>query len=186
MPGIRGEAHRPVSLRRVAAEDEATRGGFRPAEFEVLLEGEIAGIRFHGKADRIDVRPDGSAFRVLDYKRSKSKRYSHAVETGIFEKRKYLQLPIYYLLASQKFPAARLEDCRAAYAFIEKEPEFKELDGSFLERRREFEELVRAYLAQIRAGKFGLRVDDHCAHCDFRFICRRNHIPTRRRAAHES
>lgn len=171
------------ALRAFLAEDESMRGDFRPAEFEVLLEGEIGGIKFHGKADRIDVKP--RAFRVVDYKRSKSRKYQSKIDTGIFEKHKFFQLPIYFLLAAQKYRDADLEKSAACYGFIEDEPEFKELDGSFLERRKEFEELVKSFLAQIRAGKFGLKIDDHCGRCDFRFVCRRNHIPTRRRASHD-
>lgn len=173
-----------AALRQFVSEEREMRGDFRPAHFEEPLEGTIAGFAFHGKADRIDLKPD--AFRVIDYKTRKSRHYSSRIEKGIFEDHKFLQLPIYFLLAAQKFPKADPAKSGSLFAFIEDDPEIRELDGSFLERRAEFEALVKEFLNAIRAGKFGLTIDDHCGFCDFRFLCRRNHIPTRRRATHES
>ncbi len=162
--------------------DEKRRGTFRPALFEEPLEGRIAGMRFQGRADRVDLRPDGGAFRVVDYKRRRSDRYPRSMEKGIFETKDLLQAAVYYLLAAQRFPEADLAASESLYAFLEDEPSFLALPEDFAARRSEFEKGIRSHLDRIRSGRFGLRIDRHCSTCDFRWVCRRDHIPTRRRA----
>lgn len=169
-----------AALDRFLAAD--ARGDFVPTLFEETLEGEIAGVRFAGRVDRLDLRADGRAFRVIDYKRSRSTKYRVSMKKGIFETKEFLQPPIYFLLAAQRYPKADRAASTALYAFIEEEPSFLSMPDDFAGREEEFIEILRDHLDRIRAGRFGLRVGLHCAHCDFRWMCRKNHIPSRRRA----
>ncbi len=171
------------ALHRFLDADAAERGAFRPALFEQELDGTIAGMRFRGIADRIDLFGDSQAFRVIDYKRSRSAKFKVKMETGIFEKKRSLQPPVYFLLAAQRFPGADLSKSSAVYAFIEEEPSFQRLDGSFVTRVGEFEDILRGHLDRIRNGRFAIRIGTHCAYCDFQWTCRKNHLPTRRRSA---
>lgn len=171
------------ALVRFAAADAGWRAEFRPALFEETVEGTISGVKFQGKVDRVDLSEDGRAFRVVDYKRRRSGKYPRSMEKGIFERKDLLQPPIYFLLVAQRYPKADLSRSTALYAFIEKDPEVLELPDDFAARREEFVAVVHEHLARIREGRFGLRVDEkHCDSCDYRWMCRKNHIPSRRRS----
>ncbi len=173
------------SLEAYLEVDRKSRGDFEPACFEEKLEGEIAGQRFLGIADRVDLLPDGEAFRVIDYKMKKSSRYSLKMETGVFGKGSYLQPPVYHLLVSQKYPEAKQELSSSAYGFIEGSPAVKSLEGAFPERTAEFEGMLTGYLDRIREGRFSIRPDSHCDFCAYSAICRKNHMPTRLRIEQE-
>ena len=60
---------------------------------------------------------ESGAFRVVDYKRS-GKKYGLKMETGVFEKGKYLQPPLYFLLA-QKVLGAPGVDSKFSYYFLD-------------------------------------------------------------------
>jgi ATP-dependent helicase/nuclease subunit B len=163
---------------------------FKPRDHEVELKGELAidaggrkAVTFRGYADRLDVAESG-AFRVVDYKRS-GRKYPLKMETGVFEKGKYLQPPLYFLLA-QKMLGVPGVDSKFSYYFLddvlEKETWEKELTGDMWERRPEFEAHLRAHLERIAAGEFLIKPGGHCDFCDFRAICRKSHRPTSVRA----
>ncbi|MDP6957685.1 MAG: PD-(D/E)XK nuclease family protein, partial [Planctomycetota bacterium] len=174
-----------ASLKAYLLIDRKARGEFVPAHFEHKLEGEIAGQRFLGIADRIDLLEGGKAFRVIDYKMTKSGRYSSKMETGVFQKGSYLQPPIYHLLVSQEYPQADQEASSSAYGFIEGTPSVKSLAGAFPDRIPEFESLLKGYLERIREGRFSIQPDSHCDYCSFGAICRKSHMPTRLRIERE-
>jgi ATP-dependent helicase/nuclease subunit B len=164
---------------------------FKPAEFEVPLEMEMAlevggrrTVAFRGFADRLDRGPGGS-FRVVDYKKGRGK-YRAAMETGIFKKG-YLQPPLYFLMAGRKIEKADLPRSRFVYYFLEDVLEEAKwelaLEGTFWERRGEFEDHLRRLLETIPRGEFAIRPGDYCPMCEFRTMCRRSHRPTRLRAA---
>lgn len=159
---------------------------YKPKDFEVELKAEIpieAGgrktVTFRGYADRLDVS-DSGAFRVVDYKRS-GKKYSLKMETGVFTKGKFLQPPLYFLLA-QKVLNAPSVDSRFVYYFIEEVLEEKAwekaLTGEMWEQRPAFEAHLRRYLDRIARGEFIVRPGDHCKYCDFRTACRKSHRPS--------
>jgi ATP-dependent helicase/nuclease subunit B len=164
---------------------------FKPAEFEVPLEMELAlevggrrAVAFRGFADRLDLGPGGS-FRVVDYKKGRGK-YRSAMETGIFKKG-YLQPPLYTLMAAGKVKGADLARSKFVYYFLEEVLEESKwelaLEGAFWERRREFEDHLRRLLETIPRGEFAIRPGDGCGTCEFRTMCRRSHRPTVLRAA---
>lgn len=174
-----------ASLEAYLEKDREERGEFVPTHFEYKLEGEIAGQRFLGIADRVDLLADGIAFRVLDYKMKKSSRYSSKMETGVFQKGTYLQPPIYHFLVAQKYPDADEGASSSAYGFIEGTPSVKSLEGAFPSRTAEFEGILKGYLDRIREGRFSIQPGTHCDFCSFGAICRKSHMPTRLRIERE-
>ena len=159
---------------------------YKPRDFEVELKAELpidAGgrktVTFRGYADRLDVS-DSGAFRVVDYKRS-GKKYRDKMETGVFTKGKFLQPPLYFLLA-QKVLGAPSVDSRFVYYFLEEVIEEKAwekgLTGEMWEQRPAFEAHLRRYLERIARGEFIIRSGKHCGFCDFRTLCRRSHRPS--------
>lgn len=171
-------------LRVVVDADDCTT--FKPRDHEVELKAELpieAGglkaVTFKGYADRLDVAESG-AFRVVDYKRS-GKKYKLKMEKGVFEKGKYLQPPLYFLLA-QKMLKAPGVDSKFSYYFLEdvldKDTWQEELRGDMWERRPEFEAHLKSYLDRIARGEFLIRPGDHCQWCEIRPACRRSHRPT--------
>jgi len=176
-------------LRAFAAADDVS--FYKPRDFEVELRGEIPlevggrrTVAFRGFADRLDVGP-GGAFRVVDYKRSRS-RYRWKMETGVFEKGKYLQPPLYFLLAERLLGKADLPRSKFVYYFVEEALEggdvAMELDGAAWARRSDFEARLKALLERIPRGEFPIRPDDHCRYCEFHTMCRKTHLPSRWRA----
>jgi len=175
-------------LRAVVDADDTTT--FKPKDFEVELKAELpieAGgrktVMFRGYADRLDLAA-GGAFRIVDYKRS-GKKYKGKMETGVFKDGKFLQPPLYFLLA-QKILHAPGADSRFAYYFLdeilEDEPWEKVLTGEMWVRKPEFLGHLKRYLDRIARGEFIIRDGKHCQYCDFRTLCRRGHWPTRVRA----
>lgn len=159
---------------------------FQPHDFEKELKAELPievggrkTVTFRGYADRIDVSPAG-AFRVIDYKRS-GKKYREKMETGVFEKGKFLQPPLYFLLA-EKVLEAPAADSKFVYYFLEEvldgKPWEKELTGEMWEQRPKFESHLKRYLERIAQGRFVIRPGKPCGFCDFRTLCRRSHRPT--------
>jgi ATP-dependent helicase/nuclease subunit B len=175
-------------LRAIVDADDTTT--FKPKDFEVELKAELAidaggrkSVMFRGYADRLDLAA-GGAFRVVDYKRS-GKKYKGKMETGVFKDGKFLQPPLYFLLA-QKILNAPGVDSRFAYYFldeiVEDEPWEKVLSGDMWDRKPEFMAHLKRYLDRIALGEFIIRDGKHCQYCDFRTLCRRGHWPTRVRA----
>lgn len=167
---------------------------YKPREYEFPLQAEIPlevggrkSVTFRGFVDRLDVAADGS-FRVVDYKKSR-KKYGWIMQTGVFEKLRYLQPPLYFMLASRVLKKSDTDRSRFSYYFIE---EAQEEDGKWElaltgdmweERYEEFESGFRKLLETIPAGRFPIRpLDAYCRSCDFATMCRKTHLPTRRRA----
>lgn len=164
---------------------------FKPRDFEVKLEAElpieVGGrkvVKFRGFADRLDVSASG-AFRVVDYKRS-GKKYKGKMETGVFKDGRFLQPPLYFMLAQQILKAPSV-DSRFSYYFLDElldeDAEWeKVLTGEMWERKPEFIAHLTRYLDRIARGEFIIRDGKECQYCDFRTLCRRGHWPTRVRA----
>ncbi|MDD5628332.1 MAG: exodeoxyribonuclease V subunit gamma [Elusimicrobia bacterium] len=175
---------------------EALRTGLRPALFEEHLEGEaaeprpeeLAGVKFHGIADRIDRGRDG-AWRVVDYKT----RWSRTGDLGRLVARGRLhQLPLYAELGRRAAGGGELESA-CLYA-LEDSPEANGRPRCRLheaqrirEDRQAFLEAVAARLRRLRAGRFPITPEDGehgiCSWCAFPALCRKSHGPSRVRAA---
>ncbi len=190
--GIRGV------LEAAVAWDLAHLDGFVPSRFEEGLEADVqAGpvkVRVSGFIDRLDLRPDG-AFRVIDYKRSRSQRYDSSIETGVRAGR-YLQPPLYFLLAEKALKGEGVKVATAAsksgYVFLRDVADGGKgelwMEGGLGAAGAEFADKLGKSLVAIARGEFVIRPGDHCKHCDFRTACRKQHTPTRLRAErfHES
>lgn len=174
--------------------DLAELGEFRPERLEVPVDEEVrAGdltVRIAGKIDRVDVAPDGR-FRVVDYKRSGSSHEWRSMEKGVFEKGRYLQPPLYFLLAERLLARegrpVRREGSKSGYVYLREIEQGASKTDLWFEsdlwaREREFGEILAASLGRIDRGEFPIRPGPSCAYCDVSTMCRRRHVPTVRRA----
>lgn len=159
---------------------------YKPRAFEVELKAELpieaggrSSVTFRGYADRLDVS-DSGAFRVVDYKRS-GRKYREKMETGVFTNGRYLQPPLYFLLAQKKLGAPSA-DSRFSYYFLEEVLEGKAwekvLTGEMWAERAAFEAHLKRYLDRIARGEFIIRPGKGCTYCDFRTLCRKSHRPS--------
>jgi ATP-dependent helicase/nuclease subunit B len=164
---------------------------FKPHDFERELRAEIPievggrkTVTFRGFVDRLDLSAT-QAFRVIDYKKSRGK-YAWIMKTGVFEKGRYLQPPIYFMLALQTLGKVDLQNSRFSYYFLEEalqgEPWELELTGGMWKEYPKFEAHLKRILETIPRGEFAIRPGDHCRSCDFGTVCRKSHLPTRIRA----
>ena len=185
-----------LKIRRVleaaVAWDLAHLDGFVPSRFESGLEGEIkigkVRLKVAGYVDRLDLRPDG-AFRVIDYKRSRSGKYGVSMATGVRGGR-YFQPPLYFLLAEQALKGEGVKVApalsKSGYLFLRDLAEGGDaelwLDGGLGEVGAEFEDQLGQSLDSIGRGEFVVRPGKHCTYCDFQTACRKQHTPTRLRA----
>jgi ATP-dependent helicase/nuclease subunit B len=185
-----------LKIRRVleaaVAWDLANLDGFVPSRFEAGLEGELTigsvTFRVSGFVDRLDLRPDG-AFRVIDYKRSRSQKYGASMPTGV-KRGRYYQPPLYFLLAQQILAAEGVKvaaaSSKSGYLFLHDLAEGGDgglwLDGGLGDAAAEFADQLGRSLGSIGRGEFVVRPGDHCTHCDYRTACRKQHTPTRLRA----
>lgn len=170
-------------LDRFLEYDLGTRDGWLPFRFEEEVGGDIAGVKFHGYIDRIDVR--GNALRVIDYKKSRAK-YRTGIESMVFKKYTHFQPPVYLLLAAEKVRTmGRTIDLGAStsgYFFLEDEEKREDWMEGFELRLKQWLAKVEGRLAELRGGDFVLREGDHCRYCEMRTVCRKNHMATRVRA----
>jgi ATP-dependent helicase/DNAse subunit B len=177
---------------------ELRASAFRPAEFELEIGAELPeskNYRLYGILDRVDKSFDGNRLRVVDYKKSWSPSFRFQGEAGLsnlISKGEFFQLPFYLELLSQEKADASLEG-----AFLYGIEESGKASGfptshpyTFAEwkkQREDFFKGVSVILEKITAGHFPINPSDgefgHCSHCDFPNLCRKNHAPSRRRAA---
>ncbi len=167
---------------------------FKPHSFERELKAEIPievggrkTVTFRGFVDRLDLSAT-NAFRVIDYKKSRGK-YGWIMKTGVFEKGRYLQPPIYFLLALHALGRDKkvdLENSKFSYYFIEEALEGEtwemELTGEMWKEYPKFEAHLKRILEQIPRGEFAISPGDHCRSCELGTVCRKSHLPTRIRA----
>ncbi len=159
-------------------------------------------VRVHGYMDRLEVRLDAReiAFRVRDYKtgRLPSDLRTQRLETAI-RKGKRLQLPIYLAIGAAfladeyvgKLPKRTIRAEEAIYEYLGpnlERPEEIKLSGRFWDSDdgTKTRELLGLLTGSIRKGNFFIHPSSeaagHCSYCDFGTMCRKEHIPTARRA----
>jgi ATP-dependent helicase/nuclease subunit B len=171
--------------------------GLRPSWFEKELEGPLPaklpealeGLKLHGFIDRVDLDEQGKRYRIVDYKtRWRKKKPASLVAKGEMH-----QLPIYAELAGKALGGAA-EFLGASLYMLEDSPETtgaeraQSYEGEDWRRdRKAFFERVALELEEIAQGRYPIRPEDgefgYCRWCDFSAMCRKNHAPTRRRAA---
>jgi len=133
-------------------------------------------VAFRGRADRVDVRPDGTRV-VLDYKTGKAYTTPEAGEDPL-QAGARLQLPVYAAAARQLLDAEHVE---AAYWFVSAKGEFK-LDPFRLDADTEarFREVVGHIVDSIDEGWFPavpgapntfFGSSDNCRYCDYDAVC---------------
>ncbi len=171
---------------------ELSYSGFWPRSQEAELSAPIrikdVNMLFHGRADRIDVRQDGS-FRVIDYKTGKPGK-AETLDTTLL-RGKHLQLPIYLALASSFLKkegdaapvgeSASLYEIRTGLCGTDAPgiglDFWQRLGGPMQEGWAEL-------IARVRHGAFYIRPTDthgHCSWCDYATLCRKAHPPSVRR-----
>ncbi len=130
-------------------------------------------LRFQGRVDRVDVMPDRSSFRVIDYKTGRSGYY----KPDTFSGGRSLQLPI-YLLATSDLLGIPWTRSQAEYFFPTRRGEFQRvrLHGQWLtENQDDLVELLRGISKAIENGIFPQVTDigshDNCRFCDYKEFC---------------
>jgi hypothetical protein len=177
LDGLRA-ARRDLIARMVLAFvqwDLAHLEGWRPAELEQRGEGELGGVRFRIKADRIDVGP-GGVRRVIDYKRRLTSSWDTKILTQARRGLK-LQGPIYLELMRAN---------EAVFQFVEGystcDPQITDLRRTLTRTQWEsgrgaIEGAVAGLAQSMRDGWFFTRPStgqsDHCSYCDFASACRK-------------
>ena len=134
-------------------------------------------VRFRGRADRIDRRPDGTRV-VLDYKTGRHPKAPVGMENDPVWAGGRLQLPLYAEAARQGLDAEAVE---AAYWYISERGGFGRdeivLDDATAAR---FREVVGQIVDGIDRGIFPAApgepswfhgTDENCAYCDFNALC---------------
>ena len=138
---------------------------FTPEENPLKLEESFSmyfgDTSFNGKIDRIDLVGEKDGVQevvIVDYKTGKEKKSADI--------KKDLQLPLYALVAEQKFG---LKVVGAKYVFVEAGTV---IDVDVSQERRELaQEKLLETLESIKSGNFVAKPDFFCKFCDFNSIC---------------
>ncbi|MFA5162041.1 MAG: PD-(D/E)XK nuclease family protein [Elusimicrobiales bacterium] len=178
-------------LARAVEEDFSALGGWQPALFEKEMSAkldELGGVKWRGRADRIDMDPQRRVFRVVDYKR-RARSSTLLAETLKCET---FQPPAYMLMAAKSVcELAGFAPEGALVLGLEAGESEKRLRPLSLEeiaphwpRLRQSVEFI---LSLARDGVFFIRPSEGaehgwCAWCQFGAVCRKNHPASRRRA----
>jgi len=136
--------------------------GWKVIEKEFEIDGEIGGLRFKGRIDRID--QNGTDILVLDYKTG---RIDKANQESLLETLSDFQMSIYHQLLLPKYQNIRL-------AFV------KLFDGGDIEDIRALEEkneLLFAHIEDLKDTKVLIagKCEDLklCKYCEFALMCER-------------
>ncbi|MGH7320797.1 MAG: PD-(D/E)XK nuclease family protein, partial [Candidatus Rokuibacteriota bacterium] len=142
-----------------------------PPVTHALEDGRVVGFR--GRLDRLDLSPDGTRARVIDYKSGASPgRATAGLAAGTA-----LQLPIYRLgaeaLCRARGQPARVEE--AQYYFLTRRGRRRRLrftEADWLARRRDFDRVLETVLDGIAAGRFFQNPSaETCRWCDYQTVC---------------
>ena len=180
-----------LELRRFVLDEASEHGAYVPAHFEVCFgqrprgdEGEVGspeGVLFdlgdagavllRGKIDRIDLRADGQAARVLDYKTGSS---SGAPKGDSFAGGTALQLPL-YLRAAEKLLGEATAVEQAAYWYLTERGGHKRVVFSreaLDDKSGDLTAILTTIAEGIAEGRFFVGLGDPpCRNCDCRAVC---------------
>ncbi|HEX6016636.1 MAG TPA: PD-(D/E)XK nuclease family protein [Burkholderiaceae bacterium] len=130
------------------------------------------GLALHGRIDRIDLRSDTPAVRLIDYKTSSRKALEDKVRATLED----TQLAVYAALQLAQPPPAR--PVQACYLALDEPDEVVAVEHPDVERSaRVLVEHVSAERARIEAGAAlpALGESPVCDTCEARGLCRRDH-----------
>ncbi len=142
-----------------------------PPVVHALASGRV--LAFRGRLDRLDLSPDGTRARVIDYKSGRSPRAAGAkLAQGTA-----LQLPVYRLAAEAlcraRGLAARVEE--AQYYYLTRRGERRHVrftEADWASRRPDFERALEIVLDGIAAGRFFQNPSpETCRACDYPVAC---------------
>lgn len=179
-------------VERFVAEDipELRREGLIPRFLEVKAVGRAGELLFNGKLDRVDADAALSRYRIVDYKTSWSESKKD------FDKRivrlRELQPPIYMELAGRLAGLVKAEPVSVRFSILEKRPGQAQIPSvswsveSWRENRELLLEKILTLRGFIEKGRFFIAPnedkDGPCQWCSYGKICRKAHVPSRRRA----
>jgi hypothetical protein len=154
--------------------------GMEGAEPVVILTTEGRSIRFRGKADRVDVTPDGRHL-ISDYKTGRGLAYKKMEEGDPVRGGTTLQLGLYSEAALQLLGAPAAE---AHYWMVDDRVRFERRGYQWDEARRDrFVEVVTAIVNGIEQGVFPAVPGEwdawrgthtNCTYCEFDNLCPRD------------
>jgi len=195
-------------VEQVLREDlrELRMSGYVPTLFEVEARGRfdstlpasLQGLAIRGILDRVDVRSEHgrTVIRVVDYKYTalgepKDRNLATAAMRGM-----RLQPPL-YLLAARTVLGRPAEPESVALYFLGPHrtdgPHGEGVHRSYFEAScwtgetgTQIGRTLAFLLDGIKAGRFFILPGDHCAHCDYAEVCRRQHNPSWWRAREDA
>lgn len=165
--------------------------GLFPARFEEALEGRAGELALRGRLDRVDLSKDGKRARVVDYKTSygEKRQPKKVLKLSSTQPAVYLEL----LLGAGWYKGGEGGVAGAEYLNIEDDDEttgraWRQTLGG--DDWRSARETLRASLETLRGllarGEFPISPDEgfggHCGYCSYARVCRKAHLPARRRA----
>jgi ATP-dependent helicase/nuclease subunit B len=167
----------------VAADEEEYRlSGFRPHSCETVAEGLFplgaAELRIHGKLDRVDLRSDPPALRIVDYK-FKQGREMHSQERNLIlsaVRGFKLQPPLYGAMSLPSLPSP--SEVQFLYLAPHWEPpiarsifDISKAAGGATER---IKQTISTLVQGIERREFFILPDGYCEHCEFTAACQRH------------
>ena len=168
------------TLEIVVEQDARDIGDFRPVAVEADCRGQIGPFPIRGRIDRIDQA--GARRRIIDYKYSERKDLSA----------NSLQLSIYrYLDAQQRLgqeqEVALPDATEAAFFYIlPNRPQGPLKPRRYKPADAAEDAALLQMVESLEAGQFAIRPGTHCNNCGVATLCRRSHLPSRRRAAQDA
>ncbi len=180
-----------MELRRFVLDEAAEGTGYVPAHLEVCFgqrprhgEGDLGSregvlfalgdgrsVRLRGRIDRIDVRPEDGAARVLDYKTGS---VPQALKADSFSGGTALQLPL-YLRAAQELLGDEATVELAAYRYVTERGGYRTIAftrDALDERGAELLAILDTIASGIASGRFFAGVAaGGCRHCDYKGVC---------------
>ncbi|MBN4054349.1 exodeoxyribonuclease V subunit gamma [Nitrospira defluvii] len=164
--------------------------GYQPVAFEVNCKAvvEAQWPEMSGRLDRIDFHPEKKQVRVVDYKftfrkqaKPNEKNLATSALRGIG-----LQAALYQKLAEGFGDEGNA--LRSVFYFLAPNwpdgplvmRDFPE-DGWDGEGGKHLKETISSLLSGMDAGHFFIKPGEYCAYCDVAALCRKEHLPSRRR-----
>jgi ATP-dependent helicase/nuclease subunit B len=193
-------------IRQVMDDDlkELANSGYVPVALETDIADRLPaswpepldGLQIRGRMDRIDVDPQGSRMRIVDYK-FKFGGTPSAEDTNLERsalRGERLQPPFYSLLGrawtEREKPAGAGVEASFFYIasrwsdgpLVIKSFSAEQLSGRIGD---EIKKTISELAKGIQSGRFFMQRGNHCSHCDVAEICRKNHPPSLWRAEND-
>jgi ATP-dependent helicase/nuclease subunit B len=179
-----------VTAAALADQEEYLGSGFRPHAFEQVAEGTLSlgsdaaaiQLKVRGQLDRVDVRPDPPALRIVDYKFKRgSERQQPDRNLVLASVRGFRLQPPFY--SSMTLPSL---SAPSEVHFLFLAPRWQQpIARSIFEASvllsaagTAIRHTIRTLLEGIERGEFFILPDGYCDQCEFRAACRRNDAMT--------